>query len=265
MNFIRSLLHMLWMVLTVIPWSLLVVVLLPLARRSPEARHGWFYRLCANWLALAVWGAQVLCGVRWRITGMEHLPAEGPAVLLCKHQSAWETFALPALLPRPLAYVFKRELLRIPFFGWALGSLDMIHIDRSKPKAAMREVLKEGQRLLEQGVLVTLFPEGTRVARGQRGTYLHSGAQLAQRCGAPVIPIAVTSARCWPPRGFVKLPGLIEVSIGAPIATDGRKATDVMAEVEQWIEGEMQRLDAEAYVEQPQEMPEKEEEKPAGE
>ena len=174
------------------------------------------------------------------------------AVLLCKHQSAWETFALPALLPRPLAYVFKRELLRIPFFGWALGSLDMIHIDRGKPQAAMREVLKEGQRLLEQGVLVTLFPEGTRVARGQRGKYLHSGAQLAARCGAPVVPIAVTSARCWPPRGFVKLPGLIEMSIGAPIATDGRKATEVMAEVEQWIEAEMQRLDAGAYVALPE-------------
>ncbi|MBQ9577924.1 MAG: 1-acyl-sn-glycerol-3-phosphate acyltransferase, partial [Ottowia sp.] len=146
----------------------------------------------------------------------------------------------------------KRELLRIPCFGWALGSLDMIHINREQRLAAARLVEKEGRRLLEQGVLVTLFPEGTRVARGQRGKYLSSGAQLAVKSGAPVIPVAVTSARCWPPRGFVKQPGLVEVSIGAPIATQGRKSAEVMAEVEQWIEGEMLRLDAEAYVEQPQ-------------
>lgn len=253
MNFIRSLLHMLWMVVTVIPYSLVLVALRPLARRSPAAWHGWFYRIAAQWLYLAALGARWLCGVRWRITGLEHVPAEGPAVLLCKHQSAWETLALPALLPRPLAYVFKRELLRIPCFGWALGSLDMIHINREQRLAAARLVEKEGRRLLDEGVLVTLFPEGTRVARGQRGKYLSSGAQLAVKCGVPVVPIAVTSARCWPPRGFVKQPGVVEVSIGAPIATEGRKATEVMAEVEQWIEGEMQRLDAEAYVEQPEE------------
>lgn len=253
MNFLRSLLHMLWMVLTVIPWGLSAVVLAPLARRSPRVRHGWFYQLCADWLRMAVWGARAICGVRWRITGMEHVPATGPAVLLCKHQSAWETLALPALLPRPLAYVFKRELLRIPFFGWALGSLDMIHIDRSQRLASVKLVVKEGRRLLQQGVLVTLFPEGTRVARGQRGKYLSSGAQLAVSCGAPVVPIAVTSARCWPPRSFVKVPGVVEVSIGAPIATEGRKSAEVMAEVEQWIEAEMQRLDAEAYAGQPRE------------
>ena len=249
MNFLRSLLHMLWMAVTLIPWSLSVVVLAPLARRSPAARHGWFYQMCVDWLRLAVWGARVLCGVRWRVTGLENLPATGPVVVLAKHQSAWETLALPVLLPRTLAYVFKRELLQIPFFGWALGSLDMIHIDRSQKLASVKLVVKEGRRLLDEGVVVTLFPEGTRVARGQRGKYLPSGAQLAVACGAPVVPIALTSARCWPPRGFVKAPGMVEISIGAPIATAGRKGAEVMAQVEQWIEGEMQRLDAEAYPE----------------
>ncbi len=252
-NFLRALLHMLWMTLTVIPVSLALVALRPFVRHSPAAWHGWFYRLAAFWLWLAVWGARVLCGVRWRITGLEHIPREGAAVLLAKHQSAWETLALPALLPRPLAYVFKRELLRIPFFGWALGSLDMIHIDRSQRQASVKLVVSEGRRLLGDGVLVALFPEGTRTARGQQGKYLTSGARLAIECGVPVIPIAITSARCWPPRSFVKTPGVVDMSIGAPIATTGRKGAEVMAEVQQWIEGEMLRLDAPAYAATPQE------------
>ena len=221
-NFLRALLHMLWMTLTVIPVSLALVALRPFVRHSPAAWHGWFYRLAAFWLWLAVWGARVLCGVRWRITGLEHIPREGAAVLLAKHQSAWETLALPALLPRPR-------------------------------QASVKLVVSEGRRLLGDGVLVALFPEGTRTARGQQGKYLTSGARLAIECGVPVIPIAITSARCWPPRSFVKTPGVVDMSIGAPIATTGRKGAEVMAEVQQWIEGEMLRLDAPAYAATPQE------------
>ncbi|MDO5625431.1 MAG: lysophospholipid acyltransferase family protein [Pseudomonadota bacterium] len=243
MALIRSALHMLWMALTVIPWAT-AALLLSLVLGS--TRLYWF---CVGWLRLAVGGAGPLLGIRNRVTGFHHLPADphAPAVLLVKHQSTWETFSIPTLMPRPLAYVFKRELLRIPFFGWAMARLDMVHIDRDQRAAAFAKVVQQGQRLLNKGVWVIMFPEGTRMARGEKGVYRLSGTRLAIECGAPVIPIAVTSARCWPPRAFVKRPGVVDISIGPPIPSTGRRADELMREVEQWIESEMLRLDPDAY------------------
>ncbi|WP_298430388.1 lysophospholipid acyltransferase family protein [Ottowia sp.] len=243
MNFLRSVLHMLWMVITVIPWATLVVVV------SPFMSQRRVYWLCAAWLRTAVRGGEIILGIRNRITGMENLPqGEGdPAVLLVKHQSTWETFVMPAIMPHPLAYVFKRELLRIPFFGWAIGRLDMIHIDRSKGSEAFNKVVQQGKRLTQQGVWVIMFPEGTRIPRGEKGKYRSGGTRLAIECGAPVVPIAVTSARVWPRKAFVKRPGVVDISIGKPIPSAGRKADELMREVEAWIEAEMVRLDPEAY------------------
>jgi 1-acyl-sn-glycerol-3-phosphate acyltransferase len=93
-----------------------------------------------------------------------------------------------------------------------------------------------------------MFPEGTRIPRGQKGEYKTGGARLAIAAGVPIIPIAVTSARCWPTRAFVKTPGVVDISIGQPIATENRSAEELMLEVEAWIEAEMRRLDPEAYV-----------------
>ncbi len=213
MNFLRSVLHMLWMVITVIPWATLVVVV------SPFMSQRRVYWLCAGWLRTAVRGGEIILGIRNRITGMENLPqGEGdPAVLLVKHQSTWETFLMPAIMPHPLAYVFKRELLRIPFFGWAIGRLDMIHIDRSKGSEAFNKVVQQGKRLTQQGVWVIMFPEGTRIPRGEKGKYRSGGTRLAIECGAPVVPIAVTSAKVWPRKAFVKRPGVVDISIGPPI------------------------------------------------
>ena len=243
MNFLRSVLHMLWMVITVIPWATLVVVV------SPFMSQRRVYWLCAAWLRTAVRGGEIILGIRNRITGMENLPqGEGdPAVLLVKHQSTWETFLMPAIMPHPLAYVFKRELLRIPFFGWAIGRLDMIHIDRSKGSEAFNKVVQQGKRLTQQGVWVIMFPEGTRIPRGEKGKYRSGGTRLAIECGAPVVPIAVTSAKVWPRKAFVKRPGVVDISIGKPIPSTGRKADELMREVEAWIEAEMVRLDPEAY------------------
>lgn len=243
MNLIRSILHMLWMVLTVIPWATAVVLMRPFVSRQR------LYRFCVGWLNQAVHAGRWLLGIRWRVSGLENLPQDpkAPAVLLVKHQSAWETFALPGFMPRPLAYVFKRELLRIPFFGWAIGSLDMIHIDRGRRAEAFNLVVQQGRRLLEQGSWVIMFPEGTRVPRGEKGVYRTGGARLAIECGVPVIPIAVTSAKCWPPRAFIKRPGTVDIVIGPPIDSQGRKADELMAEVEAWIESQMLRLDPDAY------------------
>jgi 1-acyl-sn-glycerol-3-phosphate acyltransferase len=143
--------------------------------------------------------------------------------------------------------VFKRELLYIPFFGWAMARLDMVHIDRSKRAEAWNRVAEQGKRFMAQGNWVIMFPEGTRITRGQQGTYKTGGTRLALATGAPVVPIAVNSASCWPRKSFLVRPGLITVSIGQPIAPAGREADELMREVEGWIEGEMRRIDAGAY------------------
>ena len=154
---------------------------------------------------------------------------------------------MPTLMPHPLAYVFKKELLRVPFFGWAMGRMDMIHIDRSKRNEAFSKVVQQGRRLMGQGVWVIMFPEGTRIARGQQGVYKSGGTRLAIETGAPVIPVAVTSAKCWPRMAFIKRPGVVDISIGKPISSVGRKPDELMREVQAWIEAEMRRLDPEAY------------------
>ena len=151
-------------------------------------------------------------------------------------------------MPRPLAFVFKRELLRLPFFGWSMARLDMIHIDRESRALAMKHVIEQGKRRLAQGTWVIMFTEGTRIARGQTGTYQTAGTRLAVETGAPVVPIAVSSGKCWPRQGFIKYPGVVDVSIGPAIASVGREPKELMREVQAWIEAEMRRIDPEAYL-----------------
>ena len=243
MAFLRSVLHMLWMIVTVIPWGLAVVVAAPFLSSTQV------YWMCTGWLRVAVRGGNVILGIRNHVIGYENLPvgSTAPAVLLLKHQSTWETFCMPTLMPHPLAYVFKKELLYVPFFGWAMAKMDMIHIDRSKRAQAFNKVVEQGKRLLAQGTWVIMFPEGTRIDRGQQGQYKSGGTRLAIETGAPVIPIAVTSAKCWPRKAFIKRPGTVEFSIGKPIPSEGRKPDELMREVEAWIEAEMRRLDPDAY------------------
>ena len=243
MNLIRSIVHMLWMMLTVIPWALGVLVY------SLFASSTKIYWLCAGWLRLAVTGGTVILGIQNRVTGMENLPSTelGSCVLLVKHQSTWETFSMVTLMPHPLAFVFKKELLYVPFFGWAMSRMDMIHIDRSQRAQAFNKVVEQGKRLMAQGVWVIMFPEGTRIPRGQKGVYKSGGTRLAIETGAPVIPVAVTSAKCWPRKAFIKWPGIVDISIGKAIPSAGRQPDELMREVEAWIEAEMRRLDPEAY------------------
>ncbi len=242
---LRSTLYIGWLLVTLVPWALVAVVF------SAFARGGPMYWLCVGWLRMAVWGAKVICGVRYRVSGLEHLPtaadANAAVLLAPKHQSTWETFAFPAIMPHPLAYVFKRELLWIPFFGWAIGRMDMIHIDRSQRARAWAKVLAQGKRLMSHGNWVIMFPEGTRINRGEAGDYQSGAARLAITTGTPIVPIAVTSARCWPRRSWLLRPGLIEVSIGRPIPVKGRRHDELMVEVAAWIEAEMRRLDPDAY------------------
>jgi 1-acyl-sn-glycerol-3-phosphate acyltransferase len=247
MAFIRSVLHALWMLVTVIPWGIYMVT----ASLWSNGTQMWW--MAVRWLTWAVGPiGRAILGIEVRVTGFENLPLgeKSPAVLLVKHQSTLETFLIPTLMPHPLAYVFKRELIFVPFFGWAMGRMDMIHIDRRLRAKAFSKVVEQGKRLLAQGIWIIMFPEGTRIPRGQKGDYKHGGTRLAVETGAPVIPIAVTSAKVWPRKAFIKRQGVVDVSIGKPIASQGRQPDELMREVEAWIEAEMRRLDPEAYPQQ---------------
>ena len=240
-SWLRSALYMAWLIGTVVPYAMVALALSLVLRGRP------LYRFCVGWAWLALWGSRLICGIRWRLQGLENLP-RGPAIVLVKHQSAWETLALPLLLPRARSYVFKRELLLVPFFGWTLGRLDMVHIDRKRGAQALARMQDQGAELLRAGYWIVMFPEGTRTPRGKQGQYKAGGARLAQVTGATVVPIAVTSARCWPRQAFIKRAGVIDVSIGAPIEPLGLEAGQINQRVQDWIEAEMRRLDPEAYA-----------------
>jgi len=199
------------------------------------------YRIITVWTRCAMWAARVICGIRYRVIGAEHIPGE-PCVILAKHQSAWETMAFQLIFP-PQVWVLKRELLRVPFFGWGLAMLSPIAIDRSLRRAALQQLVEQGRQRLDAGFCIVIFPEGTRIAPGQRGNYRPGGARLAVQTGTTVLPVAHNAGQLWRRNAFLKYPGLITVSIGAPIRPDGINAETLAKRVENWIEHEMTQLD----------------------
>ncbi len=240
--FLRSLLWYVWTIIAIIPLALLLVL------SAPFAGWRWLYRVANCWGLCAVYGLKWICGVRWRITGLEHLPSKGEkTILLSKHQSTWETLAFLALSPQPLCFVYKRELHWIPFFGWAIGAMRMIHIDRSQRQSAFKKVVTQGEQVMKQNRWVIMFPEGTRIARGKAGQYKTGGTRLACETGAQVVPIAVNSAAYWPKHSFIKHPGVIDIAIGSPIASANHTPDSLMLEVKTWIEAKMHQIDAPAY------------------
>ena len=185
------------------------------------------------WAGFVLWWLRLTCGVRWQVRGLENLPANG-VVILANHQSSWETLFLYRLV-FPLAPILKQELLRIPFFGWALALMRPIAIDRSNKRGAGKSLLTQGQQRLKDGFSVIVFPEGTRTEAEQVGRFSRGGAKLALAAGVPVLPIALRTGHCWPPRRFLKFPGLVDIEIGAPIASDGHDAGSLTDTVEHWI------------------------------
>jgi len=245
MNLIRSLLVFSFIVISIIPFG---IGLLLCSLFLGSTKLWWWF--AAPFLKGVIGAARLIAGVEYRVHGEDRLPAaeDMRRVVLCpKHQSTWETFYFASMTSHPLAYVFKKELLNIPVFGWCIGRLDMIHIDRSKRTEAWKKVAEQGRRIMDNGKWVIMFPEGTRIDRGKKGNYKTGATRLAVATGAWVIPIAVTSARCWPPRSFSFRPGIIDVSIGEPVPAEGREPGELMEEVERWIESEMHRLDPQAY------------------
>ncbi|MFA6061945.1 MAG: lysophospholipid acyltransferase family protein [Gallionella sp.] len=230
---LRSLIFMVLQVVLTTLFSLLALLTFPF---TPLTR----YRLISSYARTMIWLLKVVCGIRYEVRGIENIPAE-PCIVLCKHQSAWETLALQFIFP-PQAWVLKRELLWIPFFGWGLAMTSPIAINRSDGKGAVKQLLKQGKQRLAQGFCVVVFPEGTRIPFGQRGKYKIGGALLAASSGAPVVPVAHNAGRLWGRNSFIKRPGLVTMSIGQPIATHGIKADEINSRTETWIENEILQL-----------------------
>lgn len=243
MIYIRSTLFALFLLIFTPIWSVLCMLAFPFL--SPENR----YRFIGLWNKVVIWLLWHLCGIHYEIRGMENMKAvlDQPVVILSKHQSAYETIAYIALLPKQLCFVFKRELLWIPFFGWALALLKMIHINRANKQTAALSVASQGRKRLAEGKWIMLFPEGTRTPTGSNKPYRKGGARLASATGALVIPIAHNAGRFWPKNGFLKHPGTVIFSIGPAIVSTGKTGEALQQEVEGWIESEMRVIDPSAY------------------
>lgn len=185
-----------------------------------------------SWNKIILWWLRVCCNIDVIVTGS--LPKNN-FVAVAKHQSQWETYFLQLHLA-PSAIVLKKELLRLPFFGWVLALTAPIAIDRSNPRAAIKEIMSQGLAYLDQGLNVLIFPEGTRTAVGQRGRYARSGAEMAIKSGVPLVPIAHNAGYYWINKHFVKLPGTITVVIGEAIDPEGYNSKELCNITEEWIE-----------------------------
>lgn len=237
--FLRSALFMVLMAIATVIWSGVCMLAAPL----PYNKR---YFVTSRWNVFIVWCAKWICGINYQFKGYENFP-DAPAIILSKHQSAWETIFLLANLPRPLVFVFKKEILYIPFFGWGIALLRMIPIDRKQGKNAFKSVVAHGKRRLNDGQWIIMFPEGTRIPVGQQGKYKSGGTRLAVETGAVVVPIALNSGECWPKNSFIKKPGTVTVSVGKPISSEGKSPDELMEQVEQWIESEMRVISPHAY------------------
>ncbi len=202
------------------------------------------YRIAAHWCKVNAYAARWICGIRWRVIGAENVPPhpeQHPHVLMSKHSSTWETLALNLYFP-PLAFVAKKELLSIPFFGWGFALASPITIDRKAGPSAMQQMAEQGRERFRQGFWIVVYPEGTRIAAGTRAKYKTGGARLAAMLDVPILPIAHNAGYLWPKGLFGKRPGTLTMSIGPAIATQGKDPQLLTAEVERWIEDEVARL-----------------------
>ena len=204
---------------------ILICIVLPFSVR---------YNIGKGWAGAVLKMAEVCCGIRYEVEGLEHIKTDSTAVVLSNHQSAWETIAFRYFLP-PQTSLFKQSLLWIPFWGWAMATLKPIAIDRNSKNSALRKLISRGTEALNEGLWVVVFPEGTRMPVDKLGSFSAGGAMLAQKSGYPVVPIVLDAGRYWPRYSFLKYPGTIKVKIGPYIESKGRKAADINKEAEDWV------------------------------
>lgn len=231
--YLRSSLFLLCLVIISTTHSLLFLAgaVLPFHRR---------YRIARQWGRLNVRALRWLCRITVAVEGAEHIPTR-PSIIFAKHQSTYEILVLMALLG-PSAWVAKREILRIPVFGWAFGRSKPITIDRKAGRSAIEQLVQQGGQALEDGRHVMIFPEGTRTAAGSPPNYRIGGPMLAARTGYPVVPVAHNAGEFWPRHSLLKWPGTVTLVFGPSIETAGKTAEQIRDEAREWIEGEMKRI-----------------------
>lgn len=212
-----------------------MLIFTPLSLLIYPFPYSFRYRIVSQWARFSLWWLRITCGIRFQVQGREHIPAE-PAIIMCKHQSAWETMAVQVIFSTPLVFIMKRELLWIPLFGWGLATTRPIAIDRKNGFRASKQIVSQGSERLQSGCSVVVFPEGTRTAPGESRKYLPGGGMLAEATQRPVVPVAHNAGLCWPKNSFAKKPGTIQVIIGPPIQTRGKTAKEITQAAAEWIE-----------------------------
>ena len=218
-------------------FTLLLLSITPLLFLIPKQ---WSHSYLGNWSRFTLWWLKLTCNLSYEVKGEENIP-EGPAIVLSKHQSAFETVALQAVFPAQ-TWVLKRELMWIPLLGWGLALMQAVAIDRKAGKKALRQVIEQGTDRLQKGLWVIVFPEGTRIAPGKTGKYGIGGAMLAAKSGYPVVPVAHNAGEFWEKNSFNKRPGIITISVGSPIDTKGKKAVEINELTKAWIEEETRAI-----------------------
>ena len=234
MILLRSILFRLFM------WSSLVLYA-PLTLLTFPLPYIIRYRVVTAWPKCHVWLLKILCNLKYEVTGLENLPG-GAAIVLAKHQSTYETFALPFLFP-PYTWVLKRELMWVPLFGWGMALLKPIALDRGAGRKAMEQLINQGRERLDSGLWVVIFPEGTRIPVGKKGRYRLGGPVLAHETGYPVVPVAHNAGTFWPKRGLVIKPGVVKIVIGSAIDSKNKSAEQIKQLTEDWIEKTVQQLE----------------------
>ncbi|PID61720.1 MAG: 1-acyl-sn-glycerol-3-phosphate acyltransferase [Gammaproteobacteria bacterium] len=224
---LRSLVFWVWQVLNTLIMGIPVIV-------ASAFSFDAGYRFGFLWIAGNLLGLRYICGVRWDIDGRENIPDE-PCLILCKHQSTWETYFIPTVC-YPAVFVAKKSLASIPLFGWSLRALDFILIDRSAGKSAIQQMIEQTREKLAQGRWVVVFPEGTRRPLDAPPSYRIGGAVVAQKVPTDVLPVAINAGEYWPRLGFIKWPGTIRMSFGPVIRSEGRSPEAILDETREWIE-----------------------------
>jgi len=192
----------------------------------------WRYKIITSWSRFFIWWAKIICKLQYKVIGKQNLP-QAPFIVLCNHQSMWETIFMQVLLP-PQSWVLKRELLWIPFFGWGLALIKPIAVSRSK-LSDIKVILKKGVQRLNEGLCVVFYPEGTRIAPGAKRRYSRTGAALAIAARVPVVPIAHNAGNFWPRGPWIKHSGVITIRIGKPITHLDQNTANLTATAETWI------------------------------
>lgn len=208
----------------------------PLVLLSFPFSYSVRYAIASTWAKLVIKGLKTICKLDFKVTGAENIKGNG--IIFCKHQSAWETFALQVMFPQQ-CWVLKKELLWIPLFGWALALTQPIAINRSKKSQSFKQIIEQGTDRLTSGRWVVIFPEGTRTAPGEKKKYMIGGALLAEKSGYPVIPVAHNAGEFWKRNAFIKYPGTIQVRIGEMVDSKTLSARELNQTMQNWIEGQM--------------------------